>query len=445
MAKGDVLRTSRVLKKPGATATAVLKKPSATSSTVLKKPSATASTLGRRSAEVQRRRVLRKPSRPARAQRSLRRPSGQGAHRRGAAERSQEGQSSGDSEEEVVLDDAFFSQRAGFSFRAWSLELQSRQLLMSAARETYASHQNESFFISATATPSTLLEGFALEVFRFHVKQLGWAAGALSGDMPKAGAEYWVQHRGVSDDVALDTINWHFDKDEELLESCGIFAHPLIATATYLTNHGAPFVAVSAPIVQPGTDGSTLEPIGEEEVFFALPAVGRHVAFDGRLVHGCPSELTTSPGERISILVNIWLGHHPVGVGAPKNPGTILAMERAFDPLGPVRVAEVKASASRESDLSFAVGPWQIGGVARPHRGLLRDGLCRVRLEPGQITVGSLMELKLPRPRPKASSKAQTKVLKKPSLVNTVKRPSRDVRSPRLAQVKHALKRPSRR
>ena len=52
----------------------------------------------------------------------------------------------------------------------------------------------------------------------------------------------------------------------------------------------------------------------------SYPVVGKHIAFNGRLLHGCPNCAAPPPaagqpaGPRISLLVNVWLNHVPVGL-----------------------------------------------------------------------------------------------------------------------------------
>lgn len=48
----------------------------------------------------------------------------------------------------------------------------------------------------------------------------------------------------------------------------------------------------------------------------AYPLSGRHVSFQGNLLHGVPAELSCSPpgSVRLSVLVNVWTDHQPEGV-----------------------------------------------------------------------------------------------------------------------------------
>ncbi len=138
----------------------------------------------------------------------------------------------------------------------------------------------------------------------------------------------------------------HFDKDEDLLDECGVYVHPFISTVTYLSEVGAPTVVIGARVTTEGelsgvniddavpSDADDQGVEREFDVFASYPVVGKHVAFNGRLLHGCPSScaLAHSPaakptgkvqkkataikcrGQRVSLLVNIWLNHKPLGV-----------------------------------------------------------------------------------------------------------------------------------
>ena len=114
------------------------------------------------------------------------------------------------------------------------------------------------------------------------------------------------------------------DKDEQLNTAVeNLFVQPQIACVTYLTATGAPTVVV--PIVpQPfvasrGREGGTAE--SDAAVFLSHPRVGKHMRFDGRMLHAAPSSRRTTGQERegrgddetrITFLCNVWLNHRPV-------------------------------------------------------------------------------------------------------------------------------------
>lgn len=69
--------------------------------------------------------------------------------------------------------------------------------------------------------------------------------------------------------------------------------------------------------------------------YISFPSPFKHIAFDGRYLHGAPAELLSLSqenssfpsyeGERITFLVNIWIGHEPLEASRlPLNIATIL-------------------------------------------------------------------------------------------------------------------------
>jgi hypothetical protein len=122
------------------------------------------------------------------------------------------------------------------------------------------------------------LERFAEAVFAFHTAGLQ----GIEIDPTKSGAEVWVQVRSPTEPAALPgdsgdeddsddeeqapgegaSINWHFDKDEDLLDECDVYVHPYISTVTYLSGIGAPTVVFDARVTP---DGALAELSGQDE------------------------------------------------------------------------------------------------------------------------------------------------------------------------------------
>jgi len=112
----------------------------------------------------------------------------------------------------------------------------------------------------------------------------------------------------------------HWDRDYDLQADQGILLHPHLATVTYLTDVGGPTLVLDrvSPLMQ---DETPCGPISRATASF--PKVGRHLSFDGRLLHGAPSELMQPAGKaaagsarRVTFLVNVWLNHKPWGSDA---------------------------------------------------------------------------------------------------------------------------------
>ena len=152
----------------------------------------------------------------------------------------------------------------------------------------------KSFWIGKDEAPRCALERFAQEVGAFHA--------ARRDGLDYLGVELWVQLRLASDALAERGLEFHFDKDENALQMWDVWAHPEVATATYLGDGSG------APLVVFATASETAEDEEEEEAaaaaaaaadaaptpsrgWLCFPRRGRHVVFDGNLLHGVPSEL----------------------------------------------------------------------------------------------------------------------------------------------------------
>lgn len=266
------------------------------------------------------------------------------------------------------------------------------------------------FWISAKDKARCALEQCALEVFHHHVKDTPY-------DAATSGAEWWVQIRpsppagryallteqdppttcrqkqnkdnNTSDGVDLEHsgICFHWDKDEDLrlLMGGNMYLHPHISTVTYLTNIGAPTMALNYRV--DAMTGQYLDPADEKvesretkgasddgigagagggnpvQAYISWPKRGKHLSFDGRYLHAAPSNLmkegvwkeqtkvmpasNTNQDERerkkferqhrrVTFLVNIWLNYKPFNVNefpecmldklskVPKDPTPIL-------------------------------------------------------------------------------------------------------------------------
>ncbi|CAH0379960.1 unnamed protein product [Pelagomonas calceolata] len=214
--------------------------------------------------------------------------------------------------------------------------------LMHAAQEYWTQRGGDrtvakSSWLPRGATPRSQLEALALGVLRAHVPD----------ETPRdavAGAEYWVQIRQRRD----GGLGFHFDKDERAHAERGEWRHPLLATATYLGESGAPLV-----VFDTASEGKGRVRRG----WLVAPRTARHVAFLGDRLHGVPAELAPEnllasrikcakddPGTtRISVLVNLW-DRKPVGVSrAAPYRGSTLPIDVSFaQPVAPPIVVQPK-------------------------------------------------------------------------------------------------------
>ena len=102
------------------------------------------------------------------------------------------------------------------------------------------------------------------------------------------------------------------------------------------------------------------------------PIPGRHIAFDGGLLHGGPAELATpfsNSGERLSLVVNIWLQHRPLGVtlcsqkqSSSANAGLTQQPPVLFQPGSTETLVAVEADKAAVA-LPVEFGMWRISGI----------------------------------------------------------------------------------
>lgn len=251
-------------------------------------------------------------------------------HKRGArdaVEASGRRNDSDDSEEEIEieLDGSLIELDCGFLARAWDGMIDDARM-RTLEEEARMLPSDTTFWTTPDREPSSALEAYALDVWRFH---MGAGACPQLCDPQRSGVEFWVQRRSSRQARAARAINWHFDKDERLREDHGVFVHPYLSTVTYTSDlNGAPTVVLPVRISfdgqQPTPAPSGVPTTGRGVVSF--PKRGRHLAFNGRLLHGCPVELAHEPRgayERMTILVNVWVNHRPrdVEVAQPRDQG----------------------------------------------------------------------------------------------------------------------------
>jgi hypothetical protein len=242
----------------------------------------------------------------------------------------------------------------------------------------------DSFWIPCDSKPRCALEKLAVQIFQHHVPS------QHVYDRSKSGVEWWVQLRpkmpsvssaskpekaaismalpvdklsGVDTAISISgtpdaSIQWHWDKDENLrVLTGGIFIHPHISTVTYLTgtNLGPPTMILQSKV----GDVNTGEPDLDQSIqtgHVSWPRHGKHLSFDGSLLHGAPADIMPV-GEferqycsdianmtrevcadkhedreqvressrnksqrllhhrrRVTFPVNIWLNHCPIGI-----------------------------------------------------------------------------------------------------------------------------------
>lgn len=205
----------------------------------------------------------------------------------------------------------------------------------------------QTYFLPANMAPRCALEGLAQSIFLKHTEHLEKG----SYNPAQSGANWWTLVLDVDDDPndKIDTgnaadapgddeVGLHFDADYELEEqTTNLLLHPRVATVTYLSNYGAPTLILDQK--SPPMDDvkkTTLEK-GIHRGWLSHPRLGKHTAFDGRLLHGAPglyfpsqkykkqddddesgkpaSKRPKIEKKRYTLLVNVWLNHWVMDAG----------------------------------------------------------------------------------------------------------------------------------
>lgn len=217
--------------------------------------------------------------------------------------------------------------------------------------EEYSS--GSTFFLPCLMKPRCALEALAQRIFKAHT-------AGLEGkfDPKNSGAEWWtlvldnksadkktssnevLGDDGSEDEEDDDEVGMHFDADYALEDQAsGVFLHPRIATITYLSDVGVPTLILNKRSPPPQDIGKSSLNGNIRKGWLSHPSFGKHVSFDGRLLHGAPggffpsfnqeesnsAEEVSEPqtkkqkvekkeevalaGKRITFLVNIWLNH----------------------------------------------------------------------------------------------------------------------------------------
>lgn len=219
--------------------------------------------------------------------------------------------------------------------------------------QRYRSRPGTFWLPAAGAEPRCGLERFALEVLCFHLRdggpaetpptapaRLSAAATSAADAASVCGAEWWVQVRdlgeaggakgeaeGATEGASSHrSIAFHWDGDEAAMRR-GVHVPPLLATVTYLGGAGAPTIVL--PLAADARGVALQQATGDAadaaaSAYLSRPVPGKHLAFDGRLLHGCPHEYAaaspSAPVEggvavaarrRVSLLVNVWRCHRP--------------------------------------------------------------------------------------------------------------------------------------
>ncbi|KAL1502995.1 hypothetical protein AB1Y20_011065 [Prymnesium parvum] len=326
----------------------------------------------------------------------------------------------------LTLDESAFlaCDAAGFQAQQWPHPLKGVLRLKDDCTRLSAAHPEENFFLpwreaaallAARRRPALL--GYVAELLDFYLDQL--ASGGMRLARRRCGAEFWVQRRAAREDIPF-----HWDKDEALREAAHVLVHPAVSTVTYLTHGGAPTVVLAARAsASPGISGGQIGSSGAElqlgarrrrmppdgvprhaAALVSYPRAGKLLAFSGALLHGVPSALAEAcTGERLTLLVNVWVHHHPLGVSSlppeftPQltavTAGRLLSSDPSSDPIifpPPVAAEDDAAESPAEGPRAdcHGMGPlkWRALGRALSAQGVAgvptgREALRELRLD----------------------------------------------------------------
>eukprot|EP01065_Artemidia_motanka_P033170 TRINITY_DN40135_c0_g1_i1.p1 TRINITY_DN40135_c0_g1~~TRINITY_DN40135_c0_g1_i1.p1 ORF type:complete len:427 (+),score=144.67 TRINITY_DN40135_c0_g1_i1:39-1283(+) len=190
------------------------------------------------------------------------------------------------------------------ALRAWfASDAASADSFLAAAR--VAASTGRSYFLGASDEPLCALEMFARRVFDHHCR------GRVGVDPSRSGVEWWVNVRPRPGDPLGRPIDFHWDKDMTLLKQTGVHLHPFLSTVTYLKGTGAPTLVLDRRLGGAATPGGGVcVPEGTiESGVVSWAEAGKHVTFDGRLLHGAVDLDGHCQNERITLIANVFVNH----------------------------------------------------------------------------------------------------------------------------------------
>lgn len=236
-------------------------------------------------------------------------------------------------------------------YRIPMLEDSSIASILTLQAKEIVKHSRETFWLDDSIVSSQTnlhalsdLEQLAWHIYSHNLQQYNLQSGERGNDGNgeiKMGAEWWVQVKEVTLAPAIESqqsrlvsyangneaVDLHYDKDEAIAESFGLGLFPKLSTVTYLTDSAnAPPTLVFSRRYDQGVDDDFYNAI--PEMLVCRPCTGKHLVFDGRLLHGAPTHFALRPKGpslfedtkcqeqqvRVTFLVNIWLSHKPAGI-----------------------------------------------------------------------------------------------------------------------------------
>ena len=155
-------------------------------------------------------------------------------------------------------------------------------------------HKRATFWFDMNDTPRFALEEIVQQICKLDFPNESYKKHGIIG------REWRSQVRQPNEDIVF-----HFDKDEGRATKDKIFKFPYIGTVTYLTECGGPTMVFDHRTTERNNSYSPKKP---KDGFISMPAIGKHIKFDGELFHGVMGAMNsvTKENTRITFLINYW-------------------------------------------------------------------------------------------------------------------------------------------
>lgn len=137
------------------------------------------------------------------------------------------------------------------------------RLLEQSSNHYLAHGKKPTFWFGRNDSPSNAIERAIIHLLSVNNEHINPIKKVI-------GAEWWIQRKSVN-----EGIGFHYDKDEGLASTQAQMRHPLRATVTYLSDHGAATVVMNMTTA----DGNSDEPAIPTQLYVSFPKKNRHITF----------------------------------------------------------------------------------------------------------------------------------------------------------------------
>ena len=152
-------------------------------------------------------------------------------------------------------------------------------------------HSKESFWLSNEDILSndysklSYIEQIVCQIYKFYRNK------EIS---KQGGAEWWIQYKDVKENTNIDNqIDMHYDTDYYINKTYSLGIFPNISTVTYLSQLD---LALPTLICNHMYEHSIDKSI--EKVILSYPKLGKHIKFNGKLLHGVPYHEKLLPNKQ---------------------------------------------------------------------------------------------------------------------------------------------------